>query len=80
MKENKRAYRRTQRERLKAKRVRNNYQGLGNKSPLKQLGFLIDTPKGCSCSMCCNRRKIEGITKPEKVAVEAMKYDLKYIN
>jgi hypothetical protein len=80
MKENKRAYRRAQRERLKVKRVRGNYHGLGENRTVVQLSSSIDTPNDCSCLMCCNRRKVDGLTKSEKVAVEAMKYDLKHVS
>jgi len=55
MKENLRAIRRAERERLKHKRAEN-WGGWAKGNP-KRLGKLIDTPKPCSCNMCGNARK-----------------------
>jgi hypothetical protein len=55
MKENLRAIRRAERERLKDKRAKQ-WGGWAKDNP-KRLGKLVDTPKPCSCNMCGNPRK-----------------------
>jgi len=80
MKANKRAYRRAQRDRLKHKRVRDNYYGLGSNRTAIQLSFSVDTAKDCSCMMCCNRRKVEGLTVSEKASIEGMQYAIKHLD
>jgi len=79
MKERNRGYRRAQRARIKDKRIRGNYHGFKGYLPGGEVGLLINTPKSCSCFMCCNRRKVEGNSLFEKSADEAMKYELKHI-
>ena len=59
-----RATRRHQINRLKVKRKKYWGRKFGKVTP-KDLGVLVSTPKPCSCFMCCNRRKYEGITLQE---------------
>ena len=57
------AYRRYQRERIKAKRRRIQVGIIG--WPEEMLIYLIDTPKPCSCLLCGNLRQYEGPTRQE---------------
>ncbi len=54
----KRALRRYHYQRLKNKRIRQNYWG--HDKNVAQLGISVDTPKPCSCWMCGNPRKYFG--------------------
>lgn len=45
----------------------------------KWFKILIDTPQGCSCDMCGNRRKWAGRTKQEKIAEDEMEEEIKEI-
>jgi hypothetical protein len=54
------------------KRIKNNrreYWGEVNKDE-RRLGILLNTPKPCSCFMCRNRRKDEGLTLQELKSLE----------
>ncbi len=64
----KRAIRRHHYQRLKRKRIRNNYW-LHNKTN-RQLGICINTPKPCSCFMCGNPRKYFKENKRQEIIFE----------
>jgi hypothetical protein len=57
-----RALRRHHTARLKS----NRRQWWGQTLDKKQLGKVVDTPTPCSCSMCANRRHLEGETIQER--------------
>ena len=82
-----RAERRHQRERLK--KARRFYWGLDSLNPeggieLKHSRRVIDTPRPCSCHMCCNPRrshysKGERLTIQERKDCERVQYDLLFV-
>lgn len=69
------AYRITQRDRILKKRRQN------TKSRMKEHTYdnhLIDTPKRCSCHMCCNPRRNDYIKKKEKLTIAERKFEEKF--
>lgn len=83
MKERSRAYRRAQRARLRARRIRECYWNIGlfDKRGWSdgQLGVAINTPKARTCRYSKNRRLFDGETMQERRATDAMRYVLKYL-
>lgn len=83
MRKRNKSYRIAQSKRLRAKRVRNCYWGIGRYSESGwrsgQLGFAVNTPKPHTCYYARNIRKIEGETRQERRSSDSMKYDLKSI-
>ena len=64
-----RAWRRAQRERIRAKRI-NHYDGWGKESP-RAAGMVTTTSTLCSCWMCGNPRKWFGEeTRQEQIHTE----------
>jgi len=55
------------RERLK--KNRRFHYGRDLASEPKFHGMAINTPKTCSCAVCCNARKTEGMTRAEKISI-----------
>lgn len=81
-KSSKRAERRHHYQRLKRKRITNNYwcryHGDWSKS---QLGISVNTPKPCSCEMCGNpRRHFRESTLSERKSIHSMKEEIEQVN
>jgi len=83
MKERNRAYRRAQRTRLKQKRIRNHYWGIGFDSvsewTLGQLGVAVNTPNPSRCYYMTNIRLFEGESVQERRSTHAMQYALRFL-
>jgi len=75
----KRAIRRSHYLRLKKKqlkRLKNDWYSINhlNEEQLNaNAAFLVNTPKRCSCSMCCNRRSDKWLPKKERLSIQERK-------
>ena len=77
MKNLSRSYRRHHVARLKS--VRGKYYEWDVTTP-RTLGMLVHTSKLCSCAMCCNERKTDGITMAERRDLDRMKDGIEEVN
>ena len=77
----KRAERRHHYQRLKEKRIRDNYWGFGswrNGYDDSQVGYAANTPKPCSCYMCRNPRHNSWATRLERMTRQELKSEVDY--
>jgi hypothetical protein len=63
---------------IRLKKKYSKYYG-GYAKTERQIGRLYQTPTPCSCLMCGNRRKWEGITRQEKISILEMQEELEEI-
>lgn len=75
------AYRRSMMKKVKnrAKHILNKVWGEPELSSDKTfVGKFANTHKPCSCEQCCNKRKIDGLTKQELVSLDELKHFEQY--